>query len=218
MPQRRDQTSTIAHRPRAAGGDVLRVLLIDDHPIVHQGVESLIERVPTMQMCTGALTVAEGGMIATAERPHVVLLDLHLPDMSALDAALVLRRARPNVKLVLFTGDSRRSVRQVAALGGMDGVVHKDNGCALLITAIREVAAGRSFCDPVISTGDPLMLSRREYQVLERLAMGASNSQIAQHLGLAPNTVKSYVQALLARLSARNRLDAVVKAQQAGIL
>jgi DNA-binding NarL/FixJ family response regulator len=100
----------------------------------------------------------------------------------------------------------------------MDAVVHKDNACNVLITAIGEVAAGRRYCDPAISTGNPLAVSRREYQVLERLAIGESNAQIAQHLHLAPNTVKSYVQSLLAHLDARNRLDAVVKAQRAGML
>lgn len=171
-----------------------------------------------MQLCRGARTATDGVTIAASERPDIVLLDLHLPDMALPEAAAALRGARPGVKLVLFTGDSKRSVGQIAGLVGVDAVVHKDNACAVLITAIAEVAAGRRYCDPVISSGDPLALSRREYQVLERLAMGESNSEIAEQLCLAPNTVKSYVQSLLAHLDARNRLDAVVKAQQAGML
>lgn len=197
---------------------MVRVLVIDDHPIVHLGVERLVERAPAIQMCTGARTAKEGVAIAATERPTVILLDLHLPDMALPDAAAALRGVCPGVKLVLFTGDSKPTVGQIAGLVGMDAVVHKDNACAVLITAITEVAAGRRYCDPVISKGDPLALSRREYQVLERLAMGESNAQIAQYLRLAPNTVKSYVQSLLAHLDARNRLDAVVKAQQAGML
>jgi two-component system, NarL family, nitrate/nitrite response regulator NarL len=194
------------------------VLLVDDHPIVHQGVERLIERVPGMRMCTGALSGAEGGQIAAIERPRVALLDLHLPDMSAPEAVSVLRSACPGLKIVLFTGDSSRTVGYVAALVGMDGIVHKDNACATLISAIRTVAAGQRFCDPLINSDNALALSYREFQVLERMARGDSNAQIAQHLGLAPNTVKSYVQMLLTRLDARNRLEAVVKAQQVGVL
>ncbi|ELB87258.1 response regulator containing a CheY-like receiver domain and an HTH DNA-binding domain [Rhodococcus wratislaviensis IFP 2016] len=197
---------------------MLRVLVIDDHPIVHLGVERLVEGTVGIQMCPGARTATEGVAIAAAERPDVVLLDLHLPDMALPDAAAALRGACPGLKLVLFTGDSKRTVGQIAGLVGMDAVVHKDNACTVLVTAIGEVAAGRRYCDPVISTGDPLALSRREYQVLERLAMGESNTEIAKQLSLAPNTVKSYVQSLLAHLDARNRLDAVVKAQQAGML
>ncbi|MBC2592625.1 MULTISPECIES: response regulator transcription factor [Rhodococcus] len=197
---------------------VVRVLVVDDHPIVHLGVERLVEGAAGMRMCPGARTATAGVAVAAAERPDVVLLDLHLPDMVLPDAAAALRGACPGVKLVLFTGDSNRTVGQIAGLVGMDAVVHKDNACGVLITAIGEVAAGRRYCDPVISPGDPLALSRREYQVLERLAMGESNTEIAQQLGLAPNTVKSYVQSLLAHLDARNRLDAVVKAQQAGML
>ncbi|UJL30608.1 response regulator transcription factor [Mycolicibacterium vanbaalenii] len=197
---------------------MIRVLVVDDHPIVHLGVERLVEVAPTIQMCTGARTAKEGIATAATQRPTVVLLDLHLPDMALPEAAAALRGACPGVKLVLFTGDSKRSVGQIAGLVGVDAVVHKDNACAVLITAITEVAAGRRYCDPGISSGDPLALSRREYQVLERLAMGESNNEIAQQLHLAPNTVKSYVQSLLAHLDARNRLDAVVKAQQAGML
>jgi two-component system nitrate/nitrite response regulator NarL len=197
---------------------VVRVLVVDDHPIVHLGVERLVENMPSVHMCTGARTAKAGIAIAIRERPTVVLLDLHLPDMAVPEAAAALRGACLGVKLMLFTGDSSRTVGQIAGLVGMDAVVHKDNACNVLITAIGEVAAGRRYCDPAISTGNPLALARREYQVLERLAMGESNVEIAQHLHLAPNTVKSYVQSLLAHLDARNRLDAVVKAQQAGML
>jgi len=197
---------------------VVRVLVVDDHPIVHLGVERLAESMPSIQMCTGARTAKAGVAITAAERPTVVLLDLHLSDMALPEAAAALRGACLGVKLVLFTGDSNRTVGQIAALVGMDAVVHKDNACNVLITAIGEVAAGRRYCDPAISTGNPLAVSRREYQVLERLAIGESNAQIAQHLHLAPNTVKSYVQSLLAHLDALNRLDALVKAQRAGML
>jgi DNA-binding NarL/FixJ family response regulator len=200
------------------GDGAVRVMVVDDHPIVHLGVERLVQGAPNVQMCQGARTATDGVAIAASERPDVVLLDLHLPDMALPEAAAALRGACAGVKLVLFTGDNKRSVAQIAGLVGMDAVVHKDNACGVLVTAIAEVAAGRRFCDPVISSGDPLALSRREYQVLERLAMGESNTEIARQLRLAPNTVKSYVQSLLAHLDARNRLDAVVKAQQAGML
>ncbi|WP_210731563.1 response regulator [Mycobacterium intracellulare] len=174
---------------------MVRMLVIDDHPIVHLGVERLVAGVPTIQMCTGARTAKKGVAIAAAERPTVVLLDLHLPDMALPDAAAALRGASLGVKLVLFTGDSKPTVGQIAGLVGMDAVVHKDNACAVLITAIEAVAAGRRYCDPVISTGDPLALSRREYQVLERLAMGESNAEIAQQLRLAPNSFSGSVVA-----------------------
>jgi DNA-binding NarL/FixJ family response regulator len=116
---------------------VVRVLVVDDHPIVHLGVERLVEGAPTIQMCTGARTAKEGVAIAAAERPTVVLLDLHLPDMALPDAAAALRGACLGVKLVLFTGDIKPTVGQIAGLVGMDAVVHKDNGCAVLITAMR---------------------------------------------------------------------------------
>lgn len=205
-------------RRRGSGAAPLRVLLVDDHPIVHQGVERLIEGAPDMLLCGAALTATGGAQVAAATQPHVALLDLHLPDMSAPEAAAALRSAGGSVKLILFTGDGRRTVGHVAELVGVDGVVHKDNACATLITAIREVCAGRQFCDPLVGDSHPLALSRREFQVLEQIAKGDSNAEIADHLGLTCNTVKSYVQTLLARLDARNRLDAVLKAQRAGVL
>ncbi|MDP7704829.1 response regulator transcription factor [Mycobacterium sp. TY815] len=193
-------------------------MVIDDHPIVHLGVERLVEREPDLEMRKGASTGAEGGVVVVREKPDVVLLDLHLPDMALPEAAATVRRARPGVKLVLFTGDTRPTVAQIAALVGVDGIVHKENACAVLVTAIREALAGRRYLDPVLQAGNQLVLSRREYQVLKHLAMGESNSQIAEQLGLANNTVKSYVQSLLVHLDARNRLDAVIKAQNAGML
>ncbi|WP_197048082.1 response regulator transcription factor [Mycobacterium paragordonae] len=193
-------------------------MLVDDHPIVHIGVERVVEQVSDIEMSPGAHSGHEGAKLAAREHPHVVLLDLHLPDMALPQAAMAIRCARPGVKLVLFTGDNNPSVGQVAGLVGVDGVVHKENACDFLITAIREVMAGRRYCDPSIGDESTLMLPRREYQVLKQLARGESNAQIADYLGLAPNTVKSYVQSLLVHLGARNRLDAVVKAQQAGIL
>lgn len=207
--------------PRRSGTSAaapIRVLLVDDHPIVHQGVERLVEDAPDMRLCGAALTAAEGARVGAASRPDVALLDLHLPDMAAPEAATALRSACGKVRLILFTGDSARTVGHVAELVGMDGVVHKDNACATLITAIREVHAGRPFRDPLLGDANPLALTRRELQVLEQIAKGDSNAEIAQHLGLTANTVKSYVQALLTRLDARNRLDAVLKAQRAGVL
>jgi DNA-binding NarL/FixJ family response regulator len=196
----------------------VRVMLVDDHPVVHLGVERVLELEAGIEIAAGAHTGQEGAILAAREQPDLVLLDLHLPDMALPQSATAIRSARPGVKLVLFTGDNNATVGQVADLVGVDGIVHKDNACGVLVTAIWEVLAGRAFCDPAFSRGATMMLPRREYQVLKRLAMGESNSQIATHLGLATNTVKSYVQSLLVNLDARNRLDAVVKAQQAGIL
>lgn len=195
----------------------VRVLLIDDHPIVHVGVERVVEQVADIEMCPGAHSGKAGAALAARLRPDVVLLDLHLPDLALPKAATAIRSARPAVKVILFTGDNNPTVGQVASLVGVDGIVHKENACGILITAIREVMAGRRYCDPAVG-GVTLMLPHREYQVLKRLAMGESNTQIAAHLGLANNTIKSYVQSLLVNLNARNRLDAVIKAQQAGIL
>lgn len=205
-------------RPAKARAGPLRVMLVDDHPIVHQGVEHLVERTPGIQICSRALTAAEGQMLAGLEWPDVVLLDLHLPDMSIAEASTALRQTRPGLKIILFSGDGRRATCQVARLAGMEGALHKDGACASLIVAIREVAAGRRFFDPLFDASGPLQLSPRESQVLHRLAMGESNAEIARALGLASNTVKSYVQSLLTHLDARNRLDAVVKAQRAGLL
>ncbi|WP_210419785.1 response regulator (plasmid) [Mycolicibacterium sp. ELW1] len=210
------------HTYSKVGGAAIRppvalVLLVDDHPIVHLGVERVVEDFADIEMCPGAHSGKAGAALAAQLRPDLVLLDLHLPDLSLPEAATAIRSARPAVKLILFTGDNNPTVGQVANLVGVDGIVHKDNDCGVLITAIREVMAGRRYCDPAIG-GASLMLPRREYQVLKRLAMGESNSQIASHLGLADNTIKSYIQSLLVNLNARNRLDAVIKAQQAGIL
>ncbi|MFR9802047.1 response regulator transcription factor [Pseudonocardia sp. RS010] len=214
MSHRRGSSPSAA---RPVPGPV-RVLLVDDHPIVHQGVERLVEGASDLHLCSAALTATAAVRAVARERPDVVLLDLHLPDMSAPVAAAALRSARPNLKLLLFTGDSRRNVAHVVALVGMDGVVHKDNACSTLIRAIRAVAAGQRFYDPLIGGESSVVLSRREFQILERMAKGDNNGEIGRHLGLTANTVKSYVQTLLTRLDARNRLDAVLKAQQAGLL
>lgn len=204
--------------PVGRRAEATHVLLVDDHPIVHEGVETLVSRDPTLRMCSRAHSAHEGALIAAREPCDVVLLDLHLPDASAPQAAMAIRAARPGVKVILFTGDARRSAALNLGLIGTDGFVHKDTACTSLVTAIRDVAAGRRFFDSTLDLESEGPLSRREFQVLQRLAMGESNAEIAAKLGLASNTVKSYVQALLARMDARNRLEAVVNAQRAGLL
>lgn len=202
------------------------VLVVDDHPVVRDGVTLLLRSDP----CLVVAGSAESGHAAiervVALRPDLILLDLRLPDMLAPEVVAELRRVHPAGRIVVFTahGDHRGVV---AALdSGAQGCLLKDVAGTDLVAALRRVLRGERVVDPRIlpeadQRSDALArsgLTRREYEVLRLAAQGQTNPEIAESTGLARNTVKTYLQSALHKLGARNRVEAIGKASEAGLL
>jgi DNA-binding NarL/FixJ family response regulator len=199
------------------------VLVVDDHPVVRDGVVLLLRSDPVLAV----VGFAESGRVAVARavelRPDVVLLDLRLPDMLAPEVITELRRVHPAGRIVVFTAHADHGGFEAAMAAGADGGLLKDVDGPDLSAALRRVLRGEHVVDPRIRparSAAPAQcgLTRREYEVLRFAAQGKTNPEIAESTGLTRNTVKTYLQSALHKLGARNRVEAIGRASEAGLL
>lgn len=206
----------------------VRVLVVDDHPVVRQGVAMLLRSDPHITLVGEASSAHEAIDTTRRLQPDVILLDLRLPDMLACEAIPQLRGANPTTKIVIFTAYAGHRALAAAVEAGADCCLRKDAADVDLAVAIKRVARGERFVDPRLrqdsapgrmprSAAGP-SLTHREYEVLRRVAMGETNPEIAAVLGLSRNTVKTYLQTALQKLGVRNRVEAIAKANEVGLL
>lgn len=205
----------------------IRLLVVDDHPIVTEGVRLMLGNDPGIDLCGTARTGADGLRLSAELAPDVVLLDLRLPDMLATEIIGRLRSAVPGVRIVLFTAYAEHAALSAALEAGVDGCLLKDAATTDLATAIKQVACGLTITDPRLGEAakgrlrEALYnsgLTKREYDVLRLVAVGHTNPEIADRLGLARNTVKTYLQSAMSKLGARNRVEAIARAGEARLL
>lgn len=211
--------------------NTVSVLVVDDHPIVLDGVRHLVDSTSWISLAGYARTGREGVTLAEQTQPDVVLLDLRLPDMLGPEVIHGIHRGAPAAKIVLFTAYPDHAAVQPALAAGAHAVVLKDADRADLVDVIRRVAAGEPLPAGSSSSPDPhaisqlltrklrqCALTRREYDILRHISMGETNPEIAQALGLTRNTVKTYVQSALIKLGARNRIEALNRLDELGLL
>jgi two-component system, NarL family, nitrate/nitrite response regulator NarL len=209
------------------GTGMIRVLVVDDHPIVLDGVALALQRTSFLEVAGYARNGRDAVAAVRRDPPDVVLLDLRLPDMLAPEAIGKLLREAPAVKVVVFTAYPEHAALTAALAAGAHGVVVKDTERADLVDVIRRVAAGERVVSADTGADRGVLvdrklrehgLTRREYEILRHVAMGETNPEIADTLGLTRNTVKTYLQRALEKLGARNRVEAVARASERGIL
>jgi DNA-binding NarL/FixJ family response regulator len=205
----------------------VRVLVVDDHPVVTQGVALLLRSQPDVVLVGSARTGREALDAAAALDPDVVLLDLRLPDMLATEVIRKLRSVRPQARVLLFTAYADHAALPAALEEGVAGCLLKDASTTDLASAIQQAHRGLTVMDQRVDetcTGrlrEALFragLTRREYEVLRLVAAGHTNPEIADDLGLTRNTVKTYLQSAMTKLGARNRVEAIAKASEARLL
>lgn len=219
--------SVTALDPVPAARTVVRVLVVDDHPMVCDGVSLLLSRDAGVEV-VGRAERGRDAITETARlQPHVVLLDLRLPDTDPPRLVAQLRAAAPDCRVLLFTAHADGASVQSCLEAGAAGCLLKDVGTAELIGALHTVVAGGRVVDPRFGRRpdlglrdrlDALSMTRREFEVVRLLATGMSNPEIAEELGLTRNTVKTYVQCALQKLGARNRVEAIGRAHEARLL
>jgi DNA-binding NarL/FixJ family response regulator len=194
----------------------LRVLVVDDHDVVQWGFRVLLAEQPWVERCLAARTGAEALALARRFEPHVALVDLFLAEESGADVCEAIRTACPATRVLFISGAGRMSPAAARAAGA-SGFVSKDLEAREVVAAVRMVGMGMTMFPPKASQPAP-PLSAREREVLEAIAGGATNREIAQRLYLSPHTVKEHTSALYRKLGARNRADAVQRAQRIGLL
>jgi DNA-binding NarL/FixJ family response regulator len=204
-----------------AGGDngadlALRVLVVDDHDVVHWGFRLLLERQPWVERCAAASTAEQALELAGTLRPHVALVDLFLGERSGSELTAELRERSPETRVLLISGAGTVS-RAVATAAGASGFVSKDWGAPDVVKAVRMVALGMEVFGPQ-SKDAPPRLTSREREVLEAVASGATNREIGERLYLSPHTVKEHTSSIYRKLRVRNRAEAVQHAQRLGLI
>ena len=206
---------------------VVRVLVVDDHPVVSDGVRLLLSSSARFEVVASAMTAQQAVETARRTLPDLVLLDLRLPGSDPPHLVRQLRAAAPQVKVVLFTAHPEHSLLGPTLEAGVDGCLLKDAVTGDLAATLDAVMGGRRVMDPRLSRRPDLSLgerlhdvglTRREYDVLRLVATGLTNPEIADQLALTRNTVKSYLQAAMQKLGARNRVEAIAKAHEARLL
>jgi DNA-binding NarL/FixJ family response regulator len=192
------------------------VLVVDDHDVVQWGFRVLLGEQPWVERCLAARTGAEALELVRRFRPHVALVDLFLSEESGADVSMLIRSASPSTRVLLISGAGRMSPAAAKAAGA-SGFVSKDLEARDVAAAVRMVGMGMTTFAPKADQPAPL-LSEREREVLDLIAAGSTNREIAQHLYLSPHTVKEHTSALYRKLGARNRAEAVQRAQRIGLL
>jgi DNA-binding NarL/FixJ family response regulator len=193
----------------------LRVLVVDDHDVVHWGFRVLLGEQPWVERCLAARTGDEALALLPTLRPDVALVDLFLAGESGADVCDSIRKASPGTRVLLISGAGRMSPAAARAAGA-SGFVSKDWEAREVARAVRMVGCGMTVFEPTAHQPAPL-LTEREREVLDLIAAGSTNREIAEQLFLSPHTVKEHTSAVYRKLEARNRAEAVQRAQRVGL-
>ena len=198
-------------------GDKLRVLVVDDHDVVHWGFRLMLGELEWVERCLPARNGDEALDLTRRYAPDVALVDLFLGGESGPDVCERLVTERPELRVLLISGAGRISAATAAACGA-SGFIPKDWPAADVARAVRMVALGIPLFEDVAPSGTEISLTSREREVLASVARGATNREIAAELHLSPHTVKEHTSALYKKLDVRNRAEAVQRAQRLGLL
>jgi two-component system response regulator DesR len=194
----------------------LRVLLVDGQDLIHWGFKMLLAAEPWVERFVAAHNSAQALELARRYQPHVAVVDLQLGGESGADLCEQIREVSPVTRVLLMSAVDRVSAHSAKAVGGA-GFVPKGWGARDIAGAARMVGLGMTVFAPE-SEQPPNLLTEREREVLEMIAGGATNREIADRLFLSPHTVKDHTSALYRKMKARNRAEAILRAQRLGLL
>jgi two-component system, NarL family, response regulator DevR len=201
----------------------LRVMLVDDHEVVRDGVRALLEAADDIVICAEAGSVRAAVEEAERTRPDVVVMDVRLADGSGIEATREIRAKRPKTQVLMLTSFADDEALFASIMAGASGYVLKQIQGTEIVKAIREVGDGKSLLDPQVTKavldrlrrGKHLMkddklarLSPQEERILALVADGQTNKQIGEELHLAEKTVKNYVSSILSKLEVGRRAEA----------
>lgn len=203
-----------------ASNDKLNILIVDDHDIVRKGLAMLVSRQEDLSVVAEAGTVAEAVEKARESVPDVVVMDIRLPDGSGIEACRDIRDENANIKVLMLTSYSDEEAVMGSIMAGASGYLLKEIRSQEIVDAIRRVGSGQSLLDPTVTAGvlervrrgkkeDVFaQLTEQEQRILELIAEGQTNREIAGQINLSDKTVKNYVSNILGKLEVSRRSQA----------
>ncbi|MBA3700708.1 MAG: response regulator transcription factor [Planctomycetes bacterium] len=219
IPQVRDSrgvAEACAERLPHAG---IRLLIVDDHAVVREGLEAMLVVDPGITRITTAASGADAIRACTAETPDVVLLDLRMPGGDGLGVLDIIRARWPSVRVLLLSANASTTEVLRARHAGAAGHLTKTTDRASLLAAIRLVMGGGTcFTDTAAPVVDTHGLSARELEVLSHLGRGLSNDDLGRVLGVSAETIKSHLKSVFAKLGVTGRTEAVARAFELGLV
>jgi DNA-binding NarL/FixJ family response regulator len=202
----------------------MRLLIVDDHELVRQGLIALLKRRETFEVVGEAGTVAESIEQARRHQPDIVIMDVRLPDGSGVEACRAIRAELPATRVVMFTSDPDEEAVLSSIVAGASGYLLKQIGGRDLVAALETVGRGGSLLDPAITdrvlerirriasgateSSELSQLTSQERKILLLVAEGKTNKEVAREIFLSDKTVKNYVSSILAKLNLERRAQA----------
>jgi len=202
---------------------LIRILIVDDHPVVCSGLTSMLSALPGLEVVGSAASGEEALAIVQRDRPDVMLLDLRMPGMDGIAVLNALKQMENPPNVIVLTSFEKEEDIYRAIRAGAQGYLLKDTTEAEMVAAISVVNTGKRYIPRHIAArlADRMMrsdLTARELQILELLAQGSTNKQIAGALDISDNTVRHHVNNIMEKLHVSDRTEAVATALRHGVL
>jgi DNA-binding NarL/FixJ family response regulator len=209
----------------------IRALIVDDHPVTREGLRTALELSDEIVVVVGEAATGEEAVERARElTPDVVFMDVRMPGMDGIEATRRIRQAAPTTKVILITIDESRGAISEAIQAGVSGYLLKDASPDALVDAARNAIEGNAVIHPQLTKtfieevrlGDDgpkaAPLSKREREILQKVADGSTTRQVATELGISPHTVKTHLERIFEKLGANDRAQAVAIAIRTGIV
>jgi DNA-binding NarL/FixJ family response regulator len=210
----------------------IRALIVDDHPVTREGLRTALELSDEIVVVVGEAATGEEAVERARElTPDVVFMDVRMPGMDGIEATRRIRQAAPTTKVILITIDESRGAISEAIQAGVSGYLLKDASPDALVDAARNAVEGNAVIHPQLTKtfieevrlGEAegpkaAPLSKREREILQKVADGSTTRQVATELGISPHTVKTHLERIFEKLGANDRAQAVAIAIRTGIV